>query len=206
MFIHRCKQRSDQWFELRLGKVTGTRCQEMVTGRATTFETLCRKIAAERLLGISSEKPFQPTPAMENGILLEDEARMVYEIETGSFVEEVGFVEKDKFIGISPDGLVGDNGLLEVKCPLVSTHIGYLLANGEAWQAYRWQLQCQLWASGRAWVDFCSYCPSFPGDKRLLIERVFPIKEDQKKISEKADQLKKRVREILKAIDELPLK
>ena len=200
MKIHtNIEQRSEEWHQLRIGRVTGTRIAEMAAGKPPTFETLCRKIVSERMTGQSSERVFV-NDAMENGIALEDEARAVYEMETLTTVEQVGFISRDDLLGISPDGLVGEDGLVEIKCPLSHTHLGYLLANGKAWKAYKHQLLGQLWVSGREWVDFVSYSPMFPEDKRLLIERVKPDAEYFALLDEKAKQLRARVEEILAAI------
>jgi putative phage-type endonuclease len=199
MKIHNVEQRSDEWHALRLGRVTGTKIKEMVTGKPATFETLCRKVAAETITGVSCEKPFKTTDAMQHGIDTEAEARAAYELDRLVQVQEVGFIEKDGLFGCSPDGLAGDTGMVEIKCPLASTHIGYMMTD-KPHKAYQWQIQGQLWVASRDWCDFVSYCPSFDEDKRLLIERVELDDEAQTKIHNAAVKLEARVAEILEAV------
>ena len=198
MIIHGdIEQRSPEWHQLRLGRITGTRIAEMVAGKPATFENLCRKVAAEIITGVSADKPFQTTDAMQHGIDTEDDARTEYEIETMTHVKQVGFVSGGDLYGVSPDGLIGDDGLVEIKCPQANTHIGYLLKAGSAWKAYKWQIMGQLWVTGRDWCDFVSYCPQFPEGQKLLIETVERNDEDTYLISQKALQASDRIKEIL---------
>ena len=200
MIIHSdIEQRSPEWFALRCGRITGTRIGDMAGGKPPTVELLCKKIAAEILTGQSVEKSFT-SDAMQAGIDTEAEARAAYEMETLSRVWEVGFISEGELFGVSPDGLIGDEGMVELKCPLASTHIGYLMAGGKAWRSYRWQIQGQLWVSGRDYVDFVSYCPTFPESKQLLIERVVPDAKDFAVMDERAEQCKARIAEILEAV------
>jgi len=199
MIIHSCEQRSEEWHRLRIGRVTGTRIKEMVTGKPATFELLCKKIAAEKITGVSSEKPFKITDAMQHGIDTEKEARAVYELDQLEKVQEVGFVEKDDMFGVSPDGLVGTDGGVEIKCPMAHTHLGYLI-RGDPWKSYRWQIQGFLWVANRQWIHFVSYCPDYAEDKRLLVQKVGRVKPDQALITEKAEELRARVKEILEAV------
>ncbi len=205
MIIHECEQRTDAWHALRIGRITGTRLRELAGGKPPTVETLCLKIAAEKLTGVSAEKPFKVTPAMEHGIDTEDEARREYELETMSHVREVGFIEKDELFGVSPDGLIDDDGLVEIKCPMAATHLGYWLKHnncGAAWKSYKHQIQGQLWVSGRDWCDFVSYQPDFPADKRILIERVERDADYHEMLDKKSELARKRISEILGALSE----
>lgn len=198
MIIHEnIEQRSPEWHQLRLGRITGTRIAEMAAGKPATFENLCRKVAAEIITGVSADKPFQTTDAMQHGIDTEDDARTEYEIETMTHVKQVGFVSYGDLFGVSPDGLIGDHGLVEIKCPQANTHVGYLLKAGSAWRAYRWQIMGQLWVTGRDWCDFVSYCPQFPEDQKLIIERVVSNQEDINTIKVKAINAEVRINEIL---------
>jgi putative phage-type endonuclease len=199
MKIHKVEQRSDEWHQLRVGRITGTKIKEMVTGKPATFETLCKKVAAEKLTGISCEKPFRITDAMQHGIDTEKEAKAAYELDQLVRIEDVGFIEKDDIFGCSPDGLVGENGGVEIKCPMSHTHLGYWLEDFPC-NAYRWQLQGFLWITGREWVHFVSYCPDYPEEKRLLIQQVRAIPEDQAKIHNAAVKLEAQVAEILEAV------
>ncbi len=173
MIIHDVEQLSEEWFALRRGKITGTSFRTMANGRKDGIETLCLKVASEILTGVSAEKPFT-NDAMEEGVALEPLARQAYEARTFDKVDEVGFLELNEFIGCSPDGLVGEDGLVEIKCPMQHTHLKYLASGGKAWRGYKWQVQGALWVSGRKWLDFVSYNPYFPPHLQLYVERVLP--------------------------------
>ncbi len=199
--IHKMPQRSYDWYTVRLGKVTGTSFQTMANGRKDNIEKLCAKTANEILNGISSESDFC-NKAMRTGTETEVEARQAYEAANGVQIQEVGFVELDEFIGMSPDGLVDDDGGIELKCPESHTHLFYLINPG-AWESsYKWQVQGALWITGREWWDFVSYCPLYSPDKQLLIERATPDPESFKKLADGAEYCRKRIREILKIMDE----
>jgi hypothetical protein len=110
---------------------------------------------------------------MEWGIEQEQFACMAYEAHQETFLTRTGFWLHPTvdWLGVSPDRLVGDGGLVEVKCPNTSTHVQYLI-NQEVPIKYYNQMQCQLWVTNRAWCDFVSYDPRLPVRKQLLIIRV----------------------------------
>ena len=195
MKIHTMPQRSDEWHAVRLGKITGTSFPTMANGKLATIETLCLKTAAERLTGASSDSTYT-NAAMENGTDTEALALQAYESTTFNTVRVVGFVELDEFIGVSPDGLVGDDGGAEIKCPEAHTHLRYLMEKNPH-RAYRWQVQGALWVTGRAWWDFVSFCELFPPDQQLVIERVEPDKECFAKLEAGAEHCRKRISEIM---------
>ena len=126
--------------------------------------TTARSLLCERLTG----KPVETysNRAMLVGTEREPDARALYQVRTRRLVDEARFVRIEGMAaGASPDGLVGDDGLLEIKCPNPATHIDYLrLPVGECPKAYFWQVQGQMLATGRAWCDFVSYHPEFPGE------------------------------------------
>ena len=194
------KQRSEEWFALRVGRITGTRIKDLVSGKPATVENLCLKIAAERLTGVSSDKPFTTTPAMQHGIDTETEARREYELATLNNVIEVGFCSLGDLFGVSPDGLIRDRGMVEIKCPQPNTHLGYLLKNGTAWKSHEHQIQGSLWVTGYEWCDFVSYHPDFPVDKKLLIEHVVRDEDYMSELVAKADKAEKRINEIIEAV------
>ena len=161
------EQRSPEWYKARCGIPTASSFDMIIT--TTGKQSASRKkylyqLAGERLGGIVDET-YQSF-AMQQGVLKEEEARKLYEIATGQDVTPVGFCLSDcgKY-GCSPDGLVGVMGGYEVKCPLIHTHIGYLLENDVPTDYYT-QVQGQLLVTGREWVDFMSY---FPGLKPLIV-------------------------------------
>lgn len=164
MKILTCEQRSVEWFEARKGVPTASQFDKIVTikGEQSKQRTKYLHGLAGELLGGIVEEGYQ-SAAMMRGNELEAEARAFYEL-INEPVHTVGFCLSDG-IGCSPDGLVGDSGLLEIKCPLISTHVEYLLKN-ELPSDYFQQTQGQLLVTGREWVDFISY---YPGLKPLVI-------------------------------------
>lgn len=170
MIIHEMEQRSDEWFKIRMGKFTGTDFATVANGKKATKETLVYKKASEIVTGHRQENGYT-NYNMERGVELEDEARFAFELETGLTVRQVGFLELDKFTGVSPDGLIGDNAGIEIKCKEDHTHLKCLL-NGD--NTYKWQIQGALYVSGREKWFFVSYNANFSTDKRLYIKEYYP--------------------------------
>ena len=197
--IHTCEQRTDEWRALRIGRITATQFPTLDNGRKDTIETLCYKIAAEKITGVSSDGTYT-NENMERGIELEDEAINYYEVEKLVHVERVGFISLDDDFGCSPDGLVDIEGLLEVKCPQAHTHLRYLRKGG--YRDYKWQCQGQLFVSGREWLDFVSYSPDFSSDKRIFIERVLPDEKCFASIRAGMAFCHNRIREIMKEVQD----
>ena len=169
MRIINVEQRSPEWFEARLGVPTSSNFAKIITmsGKPSTqSKNYMYKLAGEKVSKVI-EDSYQ-NAAMARGIELEDEARQMYQIVSGNAVEEVGFciTEGDMICGASPDGLMGDDGLIEIKCPAVHTHVGYLMDN-KLPSEYFQQVQGQLLVTGRKYCDFVSY---FPGIKPLIIK------------------------------------
>lgn len=171
------EQRSEAWFKARAGRLTASRFSDVMNvlkdgSPGANRRALVTLLAVERLTGETMDT-FQ-NDAMRRGTELEPEARAAYEAHTGELVEEVGFVVHPvlDFVGVSPDGLLGDDGLVELKCPAnMAKHLDALRSNDHA-KEYRWQLQGQLWVTGRDWVDAVSFDPRFPDHLRLAIFRV----------------------------------
>ena len=193
MKIIECEQGSIQWLELRLGKITASRVKDvMVKGRkkedvfGKTAISYMHELVAETLTG---ESIFIDTIATKHGHEFEPDARAKYEIKTGFKVTEVGFGIHEKFpsVGMSPDGLVGDDGLIEIKCPFTSkNHVEYYLEKTVP-DLYKHQVQFQLWVSGRAWCDFVSYDPRMPEKTQMSIKRIVPDKEMHGLFAERCD-------------------
>jgi putative phage-type endonuclease len=116
---------------------------------------------------------------MQWGVETEPMARLAYEVETGAIVEQVGMINHPtiKMAGASPDGLVGDDGLIEIKCPNTATHID-TLENGTIKGEYLLQMQWQMACTGRIWCDFASYDPRVGHKSALKIIRV--LRDDEK--------------------------
>lgn len=174
MRIVTCDQKSPEWIAARLGRLTASCCGEafatIKSGWGASRRNLRTRLVLERLTGRSQESGYT-NAAMERGVQLEPEARMAYEAETGALVETVGFIAHDELLaGCSPDGLIGDDGLLEIKCPGAPAHLDYV--RGELPNDYRLQVIHALWLTGRQWADFVSYHPDFPEPLRLKITRI----------------------------------
>lgn len=169
------EQGSDEWKLARLGHVTASNMADVMSKGKGSGEAIGRykykvRLVAERLTQTAAES-FS-NAAMEWGVEQEQFACIEYESATNQFVDKTGFWlhPEIKFLGVSPDRLVGAEGLIEVKCPNTTTHLGYLF-EGKIPTDYYKQIQCQLWVTGRQWCDFVSYDPRLPKRNQLLIVR-----------------------------------
>ena len=165
-------QGSEEWLQLRLGVATASNFSKIITSTgklSTQLEKYAIDLASQMLL----EEPEEvyKTADMERGNILEDQAREAYEQETLDIVEQVSFIHYQSW-GYSPDGLVGQDGIIEIKCPKATTHTKYLFEDRLP-PEYKAQVQGGLMASQRKWCDFVSFHPLFKGDKKLFIKRVF---------------------------------
>ena len=194
MKIIDCIQKSDEWYRARLGKLTASNFDKVLSD-GTGRKTYMLELAAERLTDLC-QKSFT-NEAMEWGVLTEAEAREYYSEVYGE-VKEIGFVELDEWVGASPDGLVGDDGLLEIKCPNSTTHIENILANKMPTK-YRAQVQGQLWVCERQWCDFVSFDPRV-ASRPFWTTR---ITRDDKYISDLANGVEAFVSELKTIIDEI---
>jgi hypothetical protein len=168
------EQHSPAWYAIKLGRITGSRFKDAMSGDSTAgFTGLIGTMAAEIITG-EMEDTFV-SDQMARGTELEPEARRAYETLTEQEVEQVGFImpeentEFHEYTGFSPDGLINDDGLLELKAPMAKTHLNYIEKNVLP-NEYKWQVQGGLWQTGRKYCDFVSY---YPGMK-LFIKRVYP--------------------------------
>ena len=153
-----CEQLSDEWYAARLGKVTASHFGDVLAGKETSRrKTYMLRLLAERMTG--QKQDGYSDKNMEWGIETEPQARDYYEWVMDEKVEQVGICFADE-VGASPDGLVGDKGLLEIKCPLTTTHLSYIIKNVLP-ATYKPQVQGQLLITGREWTDFISYDPRY---------------------------------------------
>lgn len=197
MIIHECKQNTDEWYKLRLGKLTASSAKTIATN-GKGLETLCFNCASEILTQKHSEKPT--TQAMENGHILEDRARFVFEAETGLSVFQVGFIEINEFVGFSPDGLIlEENSLVEYKCPQDNTFTKYLY-DLEIKDEYVWQMQMQMLLKKATKNYYAVFNPNFR--KLIQIQEVFPDQSMQEQISVGLDSGIKKIKEILEIVNE----
>lgn len=169
------EQRSPEWFAARLGKATASRIADAIattkSGWGASRANYAAELVAERLTGVAADR-------YQNGTMLwgtetEPEARAVYSFRQDVDVVEVGFVDHPQIgmSGASPDGLIGGDGLLELKCPNTSTHIATLLGQSVP-SKYLTQIHWQLACTGRQWCDFASYDPRLPETMRLFVQRI----------------------------------
>jgi putative phage-type endonuclease len=168
-------QGSDEWRQERCGSATAS-CFDAVMAKIKVGEAMTRikyrlQLATERLTGIPVDG-YQ-NAAMRFGIETEPQARMAYEAMRGVIVDEVGFVKHPRIqnCGASPDGLVGDDGMVEIKCPESTTHLTWMEA-GVVPSEHVAQIQGQMAVCERQWVDFVSFDPRFPPNLQLFIVRV----------------------------------
>jgi hypothetical protein len=173
MIWHDVEQNSDEWMELRIGKATASCFGSFMANDGKAFGDPAKRyalqIALERSTGKKADYSFS-NDHMERGHEQEPIARMMYEQERFIDVSNGGFFDCGEY-GDSPDGLVGEDGVIEIKSVITSTHYATLM-RGSFDPAYRWQLVGHLDCTGRQWVDFCSYCADFPESKQLIIHRL----------------------------------
>ena len=191
MVNHKVDQNSDEWFALRRGKFTASTFKELFMGKDTQgYKDAIYRVAFERLTNQSPES--FTNEYMQRGTELEPEARAWYEFEKEVDVESGGFFSYNDWIGASPDGLIGDSGLIEIKCPKFSTMMDYLIKK-ELPKNYYYQVHGQLFVTDREWCDFIAYHPSLP----KFVLRVNRDKEVDKEILEKLFKAIKEVEQII---------
>lgn len=168
-------QGSPEWLAARCGKVTASRVADIIaktkTGYSTSRANYMAELICERLTGCPSEAFV--SSAMQWGTDTEPHARAAYSALKGVDVFEVAFVEHPEIAmaGASPDGLIGDDGLLEIKCPLTATHLDTLQTEAVPGR-HLTQMQFQLAVTGRQWCDYVSFDPRLPGPLQMFVRRV----------------------------------
>ena len=174
MIIHRdVEQGTEQWHKLRIGIPTASEFDKILTAggkQSTQAEAYANRILAELVVGKPVET-FKKTQWMEHGNKYEAEAAAYYELQNDIEAEKVTFVtDDDRTMGCSPDRLIGEDGLLELKCPAPHTQIDYML-NGKLDREYWPQVQGQLLVTGRKWVDLVSYYPDMRKPVAIRVTR-----------------------------------
>lgn len=168
-------QRTEEWYAERVGKVTASRIADLMaktkSGYSASRANYMAELVAERLTGNPREGFVNQ--AMQHGIDTEPQARAMYEMETGLTVIETGFHVHPVLLetGASPDGLIGDDGLLEIKCPSTATHIE-TLRGAPIDRKYLLQMHWQMICTDRWWCDFASFDPRLPLEMQLHVRRV----------------------------------
>lgn len=183
--VHMMEQRSPEWHQHRLGRVTASRIADVMaqtkTGPGAARKNYAADLVAERLTRFARDG--FTNAAMQWGTEQEPEARALYEFSQAVTVCEVGFIDHPSLpmAGCSPDGLVGDDGMVEIKCPNTATHID-TLRGGSIDGKYIKQMQFQMACAGRDWCDFVSFDPRLPAEMQLHVQRIPADPEIQAKI------------------------
>lgn len=170
-------QRSEEWFQARLGRLTGSRAADMLatikTGEAASRKNLRTQLVLERITGRVQENSAV-SAAMQTGIEREPVAYKAYEQLTGQQLTTTGFLTHTALmVGCSLDGHVGDfDGLIEIKCPQPATHLSYLRSGTVPWN-YQKQVLHALWITGAEWCDWFSFNPDFPPALQIKKVRVW---------------------------------
>lgn len=194
--IEATKQGTDAWHQMRLGKVTASRVADIMaktkTGASTSRQNYLIELALARVTG--TPEASYTSPAMQWGIDNEAQARMAYEIYSSDFVDQVPFVDHPniEWFGASPDGLIRNEGLVEIKCPNSATHWA-TIKSGEAPSKYIYQMQTQMACTNTEWCDFVSFDPRMPQRSQLFVKRVF---RDNNMISEIEEAVKQFLSEV----------
>lgn len=176
MMIHTdIRQGTEEWLQLRAGRVGGTTCAALLTngkgknGLGVGAMSLVYKKAAEYITG--PEEDAYISPAMQRGTQLEPIARRRYEQDHFCTVQEVGYISEGHYLGVSPDGLIGGDGGLEIKCPGAAEFLRFFDTR-KMDKKYYTQVQWSLYISRRKWWDFAYFHPEMPTD--LIVERFEP--------------------------------
>lgn len=203
------EQKSDEWFAMRCGKFTGSRFQDVLAVSKSSGKPLKARsdliwtLATERIQG------YQPQGAtsfaMKWGVDNEPLAREAYELATSAFVEEIAFINHPKydFVGVSPDGIIDDDGGLEIKCPKSpEIHLQRWLDGVP--EEYVPQIQGAMWVTGRDWWDFVSYDPDTKDSFKLLVIRVARdqayIDKLEKEVLQAEEEVKELINQLMKKV------
>ena len=197
------EQRTAEWFQARLGKVTASRVADVIaktkTGYSASRDNYMAQLVVERLTNTQAES--FTNAAMQWGTDQEPFARAAYEVAQNVMVEETGLVDHPTIpmAGASPDGLIGEDGLVEIKCPNTATHIDTLLTQTVP-AKYITQMQFQMACTGRQWCDFVSFDPRMPAKAQLFVKRVM---RDEAFIKEIETEIKKFLAEVTAKVEQL---
>lgn len=161
------EQQTEEWYSLRCGKFTASDFHTLL-GNSQTKENILLKKTAERLNNAFNEDLLICNADIQRGIELEPQARLLYEMQTGNEVKQIGFCGVDEFVGCSPDGIINDdNGIIEIKCPKDTTFIHQVIT-GKIKPEYYTQIQFNLFCLERKYCDYIAYNTNYP----LFIKRI----------------------------------
>jgi len=173
MRFHDIPQNEDEWYALRGGRLTSSNLGKVMANFGKAFGDPAKKyavnIAIEQITGVSIPSGYT-NEHMQRGHEQEPLARFAYEDETFSDVTNGGFFDLG-FVGCSPDGLVGDCGVIEIKSVIEGVHYANV-SRANVDPAYKWQCIANMKFPDREWLDFISYCATYPIDKKIFIYRL----------------------------------
>lgn len=199
-----CEQGSAEWLALRVGKVTASRIGDVLAeikkGEAASRKNYRAELVVETLTRLPF--PQYVSKEMEWGIATEQFARAAYELHADVMVEPIGFAVHPLVarFGASPDGLVDDIGLVEIKCPNTATHLDYILA-GEVPTEYQPQMLAAMCCAGREWCDFVSFDPRLPQRFQLFVKRFFRHEGRIREMELKVERFLGEVDDVLKRLE-----
>lgn len=177
------EQQSEEWYKLRSGRFTASYFHTLM-GESATKENILLKKTAERL-NPNFRDDFFITKDIERGIELESQARLLYEMQTGNEIKEIGFCEVDDFVGCSPDGLIGEDGIIEIKSPKDNVFIEQVIKD-KIKPEYYTQIQYNLYCLDRNYCDYIAYNVNYP----LFIKRIERDETYIEKIKKTIEQCK----------------
>lgn len=201
MKIHNLQQGTDEWFDIRKGKMTASNAHTIsVAGKG--LDTYVRTIVADMFA--SQKEESYKSKAMERGNELEAQAKSIYELSNDIDIESVGFIEHSEFVGCSPDGLINDNGGIEIKCINNKDYFQLLLDEELPDISHIWQVQMCLMITGRKWWDLVYYNPAFK--QSTFITRIVPEKDKFEKLKVGLSMGEEKIKELIKKYNELIIK
>lgn len=169
------EQRTAEWHQARLGRVTASRMSDVMGRTKSGYGAGRANYMAALIVERLTQNPVETysNAAMQWGTETEPQARATYMLTTGRDVVEAGFDLHPTIadLGASPDGYIGEDGLIEIKCPNTATHLDTLLSDAVP-QKYMLQMQTQMACTGRAWCDFVSFDPRLPDEMQMWIKRI----------------------------------
>lgn len=177
------QQRTEQWHDNRLGKFSASQFYRLMTEPKLKADkeagnlsqgamTYLLECVAERITGKRAKEEFN-SRFTEHGVMLEPIAKQIYNEVFGVKITDSDYIPRDEYSGGSPDGLVGDNGAVEIKCPYtITSHLEHILNDVKDKPEYFWQCIGYLLITGREWIDFVSYQPDYPGKHQLVVKRL----------------------------------
>ena len=196
------EQGSQEWLQSRLGKITASRAKDLMAtvryGEAAGYRNYKTELAVERITGKRAERYV--TKQMEYGTETEGVAATMYQLQTGNIATVCGAFEIDgSNVLASPDRLVGDDGLIEIKCRELANHVESMLSDKVPDEYYK-QIQFQLWVTNRQWCDYVSYGDEMPENAQLFIKRIERDEEVINEIIERVEQIEDDITKLIEAV------